>query len=128
VENYLSSFSLLFIAYNCFVGLLNTVAYNAIRSSPIHLSGVEIKLFHQNNFLGSATPALALALRINAIAFLIYLGFEITWYFPIILYLMSLIVLIAISAILRSTVGTLKPALLGYVLGPLLGVAMWLNV
>ena len=128
MEDYFSGFGLAFIAYNFFVGVLNTVAYNALKSSPIHLSLLESRLFHGGGFFSSITPLFTLLLRVNAVVFLVYLAFEYAWYFPIVLYLISLGALLLLSAILRPTIGLLLPALLGYVLGPILGVLIWLSM
>lgn len=128
MENYLSGFALLFIAYNLFVGLLNTVALNAMTANQWSLSPIEDRLFKQNRFLSIGTPILTLILRINGAAFLVYLGFQIVWYSPIVLYLIAVLILGAVSVILRATIGLLMPALLGYLFGPILGILLWFSL
>ena len=118
----------LFSVYQIFYGLLGFYHSVSVRANPEDLADLDAKLWREDTALAAGATTFLLAIRINGIAFLVYLGFQTEWYYPIALWVASLAGMTVINAIIRMWLGTALPALPGFILLPITGVWMWFTV
>lgn len=60
--------------------------------------------------------------------FLIYLGFQTVWFYPAILFALSIVTSILFVKVVQSMFGLRMPAILGYLVMPISGTWMWLSL
>ena len=118
----------LFFFYELFYDFLTYWYFSAMRAYPEDLAEIEAKLWREDTALASGATMLLLAFRVNGVAFLVYLGFQTTWYIPIVLWLATFVVNASINALLRVKLGRAELALPGFVVLPIVGVLMWFTV
>ena len=118
----------LFLTYQIFYGLLSFYQSSTARAAPEDVATLDAKLWLENTPLTTAATVLLLLVRINGLAFLVYLGFKTVWYAPLVLFLGALITMAVFNAIIRSFFGTALPSLLGAAVLPFIGASMWLIV
>ena len=118
----------LFFFYELFYAFLTYWYSSAMRANPEDLAEIEAKLWREDTALASGATMLLLAFRVNGVAFLVYLGFQTTWYIPIVLWLATFVVNASINALLRVKLGRAELALPGFVVLPIVGVLMWFTV
>jgi hypothetical protein len=118
----------LFVFYELFFAFLTYWYSSAMRANPEDLAEIEAKLWREDTALASGATMLLLAFRVNGVAFLVYLGFQTTWYIPIVLWLATFVVNASINALLRVKLGRAELALPGFVVLPIVGVLMWFTV
>jgi hypothetical protein len=118
----------LFFFYELFSAFLTYWYSSAMRANPEDLAEIEVKLWREDTALASGATMLLLAFRVNGVAFLVYLGFQTTWYIPIVLWLATFVVNASINALLRVKLGRAELALPGFVVLPIVGVLMWFTV
>lgn len=97
------------------------------KASPLDLAPIDYQLWLEGP-LALITTIFGLVARIAGIAFLIYLGFQTRWFYPIILYAVSLPITIIFQSIIHIKIGLRLPAQLGYIVMPIVGVWMWFTV
>ena len=118
----------LFSIYQIFYGLLSFYHSASARAHPEDLADLDAKLWREDTALAAGATMLLLAIRINGIAFLVYLGFQTEWYYPIVLWLATLAGMSGINSLVRMKLGTARPALPGFVLLPVVGFWIWFTV
>jgi hypothetical protein len=118
----------LFSIYQIFYGLLSFYHSTSARAHPEDLAELDVKLWREDTALAAGATMLLLAIRVNGIAFLVYLGVQTEWYFPIILWLTTLVGMSVINTLVRMKLGTALPALPGFVVLPIVGVWVWFTV
>lgn len=118
----------LFSVYQIFYGLMSFYHSVSARANPEDLANVDAKLWREDTALAAGATIFLLAIRINGIAFLVYLGFQTEWYYPIALWVATLAGMTLINTIIRMRLGTALPALSGFIFLPITGVWMWFTV
>lgn len=117
-----------FAIFQVFYGLLSHYHSVTVRASPEDVATVDAKLWLESTPLAAFATIFLLGTRILGILFLLYLGYKTTWYYPIVLFVGSLIPMVVVNAGLRAAFGTAVPALLGFVVLPVVGSWMWFTV
>lgn len=64
-------------------------------------------------------------IELNGIAFLIYLGFNSTWYYPIMIFIVAAVTMSLSAVLIQRIFGAQIPAILSMVLLPIVGVWFW---
>lgn len=118
----------LFSIYQIFYGLLSFYHSTSARAHPEDLAELDAKLWREDTALAAGATMLLLATRISGIAFLVYLGFKTEWYYPIVLWLATLVGMSVINTLIRMKLDAALPALPSFVLLPIVGVWMWFTV
>ena len=115
----------MFFVYQVFEGLLSFNYASARGAHPSELSVAEIKMWRENTVLSAGALLFALMTRIVGIAWLIRLGFRTEWHYPVVLFLGSLLPMAVTTNMIRGLFGPVVPAMLGFIVLPIAGVALW---
>jgi len=118
----------LFVIYQVFYGLLSFYHSASVRANPEDLSDLDAKLWRDDTALAAGATIFLMAIRINGVAFLVYLGFQTEWYYPIVLWVATLAGMTVINNLIRMWLGTVLPALPSFILLPIIGVWMWFAI
>lgn len=117
----------LFLIYALFDNIQSSHLYRVMTTDRWSLAPIEKKIWlDQPQAL--AAIGFGLAARVYGIVFLIYLGIQTRWYYPILLYVVALPLVVFLQNVVRMKWGVLFPTLLGFIVLPLIGVWMWLSV
>lgn len=118
----------LFAIYQIFYGLLSFYYSTSASARPVDLAELDVKLWREDTALAAGATMLLFAVRVNGIAFLVYLGLQTEWYFPIILWIATLVGMTVINTLVRRKLGMALPALPGFFVLPIVGVLLWFTV
>ncbi len=114
-----------FTVYQAFYGLLSFYYSNAMQKHPEDLSEMECKLWRENTALSAGATLFVLAARITGVAWLVWFGIRTEWYYPALLFVVTLLGTVVINGFIRASFGVAVPALLGFVVLPASGTALW---
>lgn len=118
---------ILFACFEVFQAILVTYMQRSLSADMWDLAELDITLWRGGAISGFA-KLFNLANRVGGIAFLIYLGFCTRWFYPIILYGVTLPTSAILTVIVQRTLGLRTPSLLGFIVIPIVAVWMWLSV
>lgn len=118
----------LYFFYQIFYGLLSLYFTISYQAAPSDLSNLEAKLWREETLLATVATFFVWLARFNGLAFLVYLGFQTQWYYPIVLWVVALVGMIIINMFIRMIFGLVVPALIGFVVLPVTGIWMWFTV
>ena len=100
-----------------------------LRSSNKLLAFVtKVNVFESIYLVSLYLRGFLILVRINGIAFLIFLGYKHLWWHPILLWLGCLIATDIAASMFRGPTGLTIPALLGFVILPIIGFALWFSI
>ena len=119
--------AILFIVFHLFHEIQASHLLLTSQAEPIDIAPLERKLWLDPPLALYATM-LGFAARIAGVGFLIYFGFQTKWWYPLVLFPVSLLVIAFLKTLIRLKLGLLLPSLLGLVIVPATGVAMYLTV
>lgn len=115
----------LIFSYEVFGNVLTEFARRSMSSPAYSLSNLERRLWKENSAISLTALIFLFATRINGIVFLIYLGFRTVWWHPIAIWLGCLVATAVVVSMLRRRTGLAIPALMGFVVLPISGTALW---
>ena len=118
----------LIFAYEILQNIQTEFARRAISSPMYNSSALERKLWKDNSALSFFAMLFLFIVRINGIAFLIYLGYTTVWWHPIALWIGCLIGSMVAISMFKGPTGLTIPSLLGYIVLPIAAVALWFSV
>jgi hypothetical protein len=118
----------LIFSYEIFQNIQTEFSRRAKSSPMYNLSALERKLWKDNSALSLFAMLFLLVIRINGIAFLVYLGFTTVWWHPIALWGGGLIGSVVAISLFKGPTGLTIPSLLAYLVLPIVGVVLWFSV
>lgn len=95
--------------------------------SPLDRAPLDTKLWLTPP-LSTLLTTFLLIMRPMRWAFLIYLGFQTVWYYPLIIFGISILSTLLLVLLVQMTMGLRFPTLLSFIGLPILGVWMWITI
>jgi len=115
---------LIFI-YEVFGNLQTEFARRAMTRPVYALSALERKLWKGNSIISLASLLFLFAVRINGVAFLVFLGFKTVWWHPIAIWVGCLVCTSVAASMFNGRTGLAIPGMLGFVILPIIAVTLW---
>ncbi len=119
--------ALLYLIFSAFEEIQVRYMELTIKSSPLEQAPLDITLWIIPP-LSTFTKLILTLMRPMRWAFLIFLGFQTVWYYPLILFIVSIGTSVAVVTASHLIFGLRMPALLGYLVMPIVGTWMWLSL
>lgn len=118
---------LIFI-YEVFGNLQTEFARRAMSQPVYALSALERKLWKDNSIISLASLVFLFSVRMNGIAFLVYLGFKTVWWHPIVIWVGCLVGTGVAASMFNGRTGLAIPGMLGFVVLPIIAVSLWFTI
>jgi|SRR5690554_210007 len=119
----------LLIFYEILANIQTSWAQQAMQQPTYMLSKIERMLWKDSSLVSLAALVFCAIVRVNGVIFLIYLGFQTDWWWPIVIWISSLVMsLTLMKTIIRGGVFMPLLSLLAFPLLPILAVCLWLTV
>lgn len=115
---------ILYLVFNAFEEIQVRYMELTLKATPLELAPLDLKLWVEPPLSAFATLFLFL-MRPMRWAFLVYLGFQTVWYYPIILFVVSIGTSVAVVTATHLIFGLRTPSLIAYLVMPITGVWMW---
>jgi len=117
--------AILYLLFAVFESIMANELKMISAGASLYLSNFERKLA-SDTLIGAGFPIMLLIGRFGAIAFLIFLAFKYSWYFPILLYLGGIGLSLFIISVFRiDAYKTQYITILGFITFPILFICMW---
>jgi hypothetical protein len=120
--------AVLFTIYQIFYGLVSFYHSTTVRARGIDLAQLDIKLWLEDTPLAAVCTTSILIFRINGIGFLIYFGYKTEWYYAVGIFVGATGFMAILNSIIRMKWGHAAPSLLGFLVLPVVGIAMWFSI
>ena len=121
-------FVLVILTYEIFSALQAEFYKQGTSSAVYERSPLERKIFSNNSNLDLIFSISGTIARINGIAFLIYLGYKTTWWHPVAIWVLGLMLIMLVSKTLKNGTGFTIPALLSFLVLPTTAAYLWYAV
>lgn len=115
----------LVMAYEILANIQSEFARRAISAPLYTLSSIERKLWKDNSLISLLAMLFLALVRINGIAFLVYLGIQTEWWKPLVLWVACLVMTGVAIGIFRGPTGLAWPSLISFALLPILAIVLW---
>ena len=115
----------LFVVYQIFYGLLSYYQSSTVKANPEDVADLDAKLWIENTPVAAAATVFLLLVRVAGIAYLFYLGYRTDWKNPVLLFLGALVIMAIVNTFIRKYFGGTLPALLAFLILPIVGGFLW---
>lgn len=118
----------LVFVYEILGNIQTEFARRAIASPVYSLSTLERRLWKDSSLVSLSAMAFLFVVRINGIAFLIYLGFKTAWWHPVALWVGCLVASGVATSMFRGKTGLAIPSMFAFILMPVIAITLWSTV